>query len=230
MPLPSAEFATENLIPWLHHIQLYRIPILQMLAESLTFQGRILEIGSGSSWLSGELSKIKAVTEIIALDNDKHRHELARTFFLPQLNSIIHKIHLIQADFNELPNSLGTFDFIVCDAALHHTNELPELLHGLNNHLLPKGFIIAMREPILPSLPLLKHYRRMTFGWAQRRHGDIERIYSLAAWRQMFDNAGFELKIIPAFLNTTLKEQLLSRLSILNLIAFNRSVLIGKKQ
>jgi ubiquinone/menaquinone biosynthesis C-methylase UbiE len=220
--------ATE-LEKWHEHIQSSRIPILKKVAERVKFHGRILEIGAGTAWLSLELSKFPEVAEILAIEINPQRINVSKNYFAHKLQGNIKKVHYLNGDFNNISSSLGLFDFIVCEAALHHTNSLPELLKALHSMLKPDGSLIAIREPILPSLPILRQYKKFSFGKAQIKEGDIENIYDKHEWINYFKFAKFNLEIVPVYTEASAKEIIISRLKPLNNILFNRNVFIAYK-
>lgn len=222
--------STNGLDFWLSHIVNHRIPIFDQLTKQVNFHGRILELGSGTAWFSACLSRLPNVTEIVAVEKNIERIQIAKSYFLPEFKAETRKITFENIDFHSAEQLNKKFDFIVSEAALHHTTALADLLIGLRGILNGSGKIVALREPVLPSFMILRYYRKLTFGWRQRLRGDIELTYTSAEWTNIFKEAGFKLSIIPIYINTTRKERLLARLPWLNLTLFNRTIFIATKE
>jgi ubiquinone/menaquinone biosynthesis C-methylase UbiE len=213
---------------WCEHIDKYRIPVYKELLKSIPISGKGLELGSGSSWFSINASRLPSVESIFAVDNDRRRLEVARDYFMKIYNGDEAKVRFINCDFHKLDLPSSHFDFIFCDAALHHSDNIALLLKEIRRMLKPDGTFIAIREPILPENSLLKLFRYYTFGLRQRMSGDIENIYSAKKWEYYFKNAGFTLEFEKYQLNTTTKEKFLSKLRICNGYLFNRKYLIAR--
>ena len=105
-----------------------RTPIVAELDKDVEFAGNILEIGAGSCWFSAELSKIPRVQRIHALDFSERALKEVAPSIMRALNAQEHKITCIIGDYHNLPFDNKMFDFVVIDAALHHTNYLNILL------------------------------------------------------------------------------------------------------
>lgn len=213
---------------WLRHIQKYRLPIFLEIIKYVNLSGIVLEIGSGSSWFSSNISKIPAVKKISAIDIDPKRIEAAKIFG-NFFNADKTKLSFVIGDFHSIPAENETLDFCVCDASLHHSQDLPKVLKEICRALKPNGTLIAIREPILPSFFLLRIYRKFSFGLLQKLRGDIENTYTLTEWQKIFNESGFSLELRPYYLNTTVKEKLIKFLSKYNGMLFNRYILIAKK-
>lgn len=200
-----------------------------MVLQKDLLQGSGIEIGSGSGAFSIIASKEKSVAHITCVDRSLERLEESQDFFLPRLNGQKEKISFLCSDFHRLPFADETLDFVVADAALHHTKDLRTLLLEIRRVLKPSGVVIAVREPILPEFPVLQRWRKLTFGWKQRLQGHTEQPHSRAEWNEEFAHAGFLLTLAPYTIGTTTKERLLHRLSKFNGILFNRHILIASR-
>ena len=191
---------------WIRHIERYRLPVLQQIDRLGDLSGCGLEIGAGTCWLACTLSRSDKVQSIVACDLDRERLKLARDVFIPRFRGDEAKLRLLEADFHGLPFSEDSFDFIVADAALHHARDLHDLLRELRRVLKPAGHLVAVREPVLPSLRFLQTWRRVTFGWLERLKGKTERAYSWKEWTRAFEAAGFRVRRHQCFLDSSLKE------------------------
>lgn len=189
--------------------------------------GTGVEIGCGSAAFSITASQQSDIRHITCIDNNADRLKEAELFFAPHLHGSLEKLFFVQADFHTLPLSDHTLDFVLADAALHHTQDLPALLGEIKRVLKPTGTLIAVREPILPSLLPLHFWRKLWFGWRQRLHGDIERTYTKQEWVDYFNKAGFTVQLVPSTLPTTLKEKIVHAIGRYNGIFFSRYILIA---
>lgn len=184
------EFGSEE--EWLHCIQHVFPKFIPFLIHQcgLDFRGRILEIGSGAAWFSAELSKLPAVTEVVATDFSPHLlKELApRVFSLLKANQA--KITRMPADFHKMDFKDGEFDFVVCSAVLHHAVNMVEVLRESRRVLKPGGRFVAIREPVWP---LVKLKSRSKTQARLIEAGVNEHLYTLAEYREFFRQAGFTL-------------------------------------
>lgn len=220
-----------NLEKWLSHIRTYRVPVFEKIRQTYHFQGTGMEIGAGTCWLSALLSQSSVIEKMTAVEISQERLDLARSFFIPELHGNPDKIRFFAGDFHErLPVEEQSLDFIVCDAALHHSQNLPGLLQNLKRYLKPKGALIAMREPILPSFVPLRIWRKLTFGLMQRLHGDVEKTYTKKEWIRTFAESGFGVQFHPSFLSRPFKEKMVTLLGRFNGILFNRYFLIARQK
>lgn len=183
-----------------------RIDYLHRIIEQVSFKGRILEIGAGSSWFSCELSKLKDVTEVYCLDFS----ERMMLDIVPQMCDFLKadtsKIVRVVGDFYNLDFAEGYFDMVVVDAALHHAEDLVGLLNGVFRVLNKEGVLVAIREPIVP---LFRQGSRDSFGKHERELGVTEKIYDKIEWKTYFDEAGFNLKFLSIIPNSNFKQSLM---------------------
>ena len=156
----------------------------------LDFQGRILEIGAGAAWFSAELSKLPAVTEVVATDFSPRllKEQAPRIFKL--LQAAAHKITRTPGDFHQLDFPDRHFDFVVCSAVLHHAVDMVQALREVKRVLNPGGRFVAIREPVWP---LIKFKSRSRTQARLIAAGVNEHLYTLAEYRQRFAEAGLVL-------------------------------------
>jgi ubiquinone/menaquinone biosynthesis C-methylase UbiE len=214
---------------WLFHIRNLRLPIFIQATTHVRLAGCGAEIGAGTAWLSAVISLKPEVEHITAIEIDPKKLKLAQDFFLKEFSGRRDKISYVLGDFHKLPFSDASLNFIVCDAALHHTHQLEKLLTEIKRVLKKGGVLLAIREPVLPSLPLLGWWRKISFGWKQRRQGDIENAYRLAEWTRIFQRLGFSFQAQPYFLETTGKEKLVKKMHRFNGLLFGRYYFIAYK-
>lgn len=219
----------EDFSKWVSHIEKNRLPLVEELKERAVLSGTGLELGAGTCWLSSVLSKNKDIDKIFAVDIDSDRLALAKENFIGYFGGRPEKIEIIEGDYHSLPFEKESLDFIAVDAALHHSSNICRLLNECKRVLKPSGVLVAIREPILPSVEPLKTYRKLFFGRKEKKKGDIENIYAWKQWKKIFEEAGFSLAIFESFLNTTKKERLIKKLGFLNGLLFCRYYFVAKK-
>ena len=212
----------------INFIKIRRVPIYEEVAKNISFQGTGAELGAGLSWFSSLVSREPGVETIYAVEIDPKRIDLAKKIILNNFGAKKEKIVFLYGDYHELPMSDKSLDFVLVDAALHHTKDLVGLLKEARRVLKDGGIFCAIREPILPRFWPLRAYQQLTFGWKQKLRGDIEKNYSMENWKDNFKKAGFELEIKEYFIDTILKEKIIKKLRIFNGILFSRYFFIAK--
>jgi SAM-dependent methyltransferase len=114
--------------------------------------GKILEQGAGICWLSSYLSSFDAVEQVVSLELSEARvlafRELSLSLFP---NADPAKIDYVIGDMHRIDVPDGTFDLVVCDAVLHHADNLIAMLRESWRALKPGGWFVALREPTIPS-------------------------------------------------------------------------------
>jgi len=117
----------------------------------------ILDLGSGSGWLTSLLSNYENVKEIYALDaNENNLLE-----FMPKVVSVMNgndlKIQPVLGVFDNLEH-LGTkFDLIVASASVHHSDNIQKTLASCKSALKKDGKLIILNE--FPSSKLRYIFR-----------------------------------------------------------------------
>ncbi|MFP4522379.1 MAG: class I SAM-dependent methyltransferase [Fibrobacterota bacterium] len=174
--------------------------------------GRCLELGAGSCWVSSMLSRLDEVSEVYALEISRRSLVQVAPRIMDMLDADKEKITRVLGDFNRLDFPDDHFDFVVFDAALHHipTRDFSKIMSQVKRILRPKGKIIAVNEPFLPDLPIIREKKRRDFGADEKEHGIIENSYSLSEWRELFADSGFKTffkEYIPEFKNDSIKRK-----------------------
>ena len=173
-----------------------RRAIMPELLNEVKFKGRILEIGCGTAWLTGELSKIEEVDDLYCFDASESILKAITPFILTHVNAEGNKITRVIGDFHQLSFDDNFFDFIVFDDALHR---VPENSYGLffrelQRVLKPGGKIVAVHEPVLLSIPIA--------GWYQKRNMEDpnwgeKNLYTRGEWNRIFSKFDFQAQFIP---------------------------------
>ena len=186
---------------WAKRQETNKVSIIRFLRKRrLVPAGEGLEVGSGTSWFTAELSKIPEVTAMHALDFS----EVLLTTVAPEIvrkrGGRLDKITFHVGDFHRLPFGDGSLDFVAADAALHHTEELGLLLKEIFRVLRPGGKLLAIHEPGIPPLltPLTKGIV-LDHGEHERQFGVTEKIYTQGEWRGYMEGAGFTAQFFPFF-------------------------------
>lgn len=203
--MKQTNLSEEEKKQWIRHIDCQRVPIFYDVLKAVQPKGTVVEIGAGTSWLSAHLSHMSNIREITVIDEDCARLELARSFFLPHYRASTDKINIVCCDFHAIPKANHVVDYVVVDAALHHTDKPVALLREVARVLTREGKLIALREPILPRLPFLQLWKRLRFGFVERLRGDVEHTYTQDEWRRIFSQAGFAVTFYPTFAKKTVK-------------------------
>jgi ubiquinone/menaquinone biosynthesis C-methylase UbiE len=116
-------------------------------------RGKVLEQGAGIFWLSSYLSSFDAVEEVVGIELSEERIKAFRDLSLSLFkNSNPNKIRYVVGDMHRIDVPDNTFDLIVCDAVLHHADNLVAMLRESWRALKPGGWFVALREPTIPHL------------------------------------------------------------------------------
>lgn len=165
-----------------HHYYRY----LQKLDIELA--GDILELGAGNFWLSAYLSSFPAISHLVGVELSEQRIRAFREHtasFFPQAHAA--KITYAVGDMHTLQRPDSHFDFIVCDAVLHHADSLVTVLRESHRCLKPGGWFVAFREPILT-----KTWRTPpVFDKLTPENGSAQ-YYYVDGWRSAFVNGRFQ--------------------------------------
>ncbi len=166
------------------------------------FRGRILELGAGAAWFTAELSKLPKVVEVISTD-------FARGSVPEQAAQVFKALHAQQAKIKHrqisaqrLDFSDCYFDFVVCNAVLHDAMNLLLLLREAHRVLKPGGQLVAVREPVKPLMPWPAGRGTVAEQDARRLKTPL---YSRADYLDLFDRAGFSVKVRRVSLASGLK-------------------------
>lgn len=149
--------------------------------------GKILEQGAGICWLSSYLSSFDAVDEVVSLELSEKRIQSFRETTVSLFNGANpSKIRYVVGDMHRIDVPDGTFDMVVCDAVLHHADNLVVMLRESWRALKPGGWFVAIREPTI------SHVRAKDPVFNDRYPEDGTAYYYYeSGWKSAFLNAWF---------------------------------------
>jgi len=166
------------------------------------FRGRILELGAGAAWFTAELSKLPKVVEVISTDFTRGSLPEQAELVFKTLRAQQSKITRRQISAQRLDFPDNHFDFVVCNAVLHDAMNLLQLLREVWRVLKPGGQLVAVREPVKPLVPWPAGRGTV----AQRESRRLKApLYSRADYLDLFDRAGFSVKVKRVSLASGLK-------------------------
>ena len=150
-------------------------------------RGKVLEQGAGICWLASYLSSFTDVEEVVSVELIENRilayRELSSSLFK---NADPAKIRSIVGDMHRIDVPDGTFDLVVCDAVLHHADNLVAMLRESWRTLKPGGWFVALREPTIPRLRM----RDPVFNSRYPEDGTAYYYYP-SGWKSAFLNAWY---------------------------------------
>jgi ubiquinone/menaquinone biosynthesis C-methylase UbiE len=121
----------------------------------LTANSIILDVGCGGGWLSAYLSKNDRVKKIYSIDSSANYLEN----FLPESirlsNGKSEKIEACQGLFSPLILDSSSVDLIVISSALHHADNIGDVLSDFYRVLKPGGYLLILNETPLGSIEYL---------------------------------------------------------------------------
>ena len=179
----------------------YRTNFLPILYNIIEFKGEILELGAGTCWFGSELSRLPSTNKIYCLDMSEYFMKETAPYVMEQLGAETGKITRVIGDFNKLEFEDEKFDYVVCDATLHHIpiDNLRRVLDEMRRVLKSNGKLIAIRESFLSSNPLFNNFHRRKFGSHEKTYGVIENIFTIQEWKNLLKNPGFEPHYIKSY-------------------------------
>lgn len=153
----------------------------------LKLGGKILEIGAGTFWLSSYLSRFNQVESIVGVELSLERILAFRDLSLELFQGCRSKITYAVGDMHRINRPDASFDLAVCDATLHHADNLVAVLREANRVLKPGGWVVAFREPTITHLRL--HPPVFNDGYPE---DGSAMYYYLDGWRSAFINGRFQ--------------------------------------
>jgi len=161
----------------------------EQVLPKLKLHGKVLEIGSGTCWLSSLIKLAFPETYVVATDVS-HSALLKGIQVSEFLHARIDRFMTCKVE--QLPFENDFFDYVIGSAVLHHTDPkraIPEISRILKK----RGSYIGIWELAIPRiLGILWGSRFGLAGRAEKEIGAKEGNYSLGQWKRFFEDFGFE--------------------------------------
>ena len=192
--------------------------------------GKVLEIGGGSQYLSRYIAKNRD-SSVICTDISSDRLSKFDEYYGALDNlTIMGNINAEKMPFND-----GEFDYIVGDAVLHHIEDIRSALYEMHRCLKDDGVAVFIREPVLGMyLPIRRWlYKILDTKGADRRAIEyananrFEYCKYLAQWNEEFYRAKLISTRYPGWYYYRFSQLAMTRLPIL---FTNLSVFVLKKR
>ncbi len=224
----QTEAIYDNFDKWKKKIGDGRLDYVHEIMKMVKFEGKILELGAGSSWFSCELSKLDRVKELYCLDFSEKILKEITPKVMDFLNADKGKMKRVVGDFYSLKFPDRMFDMVVVDAALHHIGSMDIVMKEIKRVMKDDGKVVAIREPIIPKM---RPGSKETFGAHERSLGLIENIYTKEEWKGFFERNGLKLSFMPVIPEYSFAHKAIkyTPLRLLNGYLFAHYVLIATK-
>jgi SAM-dependent methyltransferase len=177
----------------------------------------VLDLGCGSGWLTGLLTREERVGRVIAWDGSPHLLEAVLPEMVALAGGDMGKVEPVCGDFTPLVLEDGSVDAVVMSSAFHHADDPDALLAELVRVVRPGGPIVLLNETPWSrrgmAIFATKHYVSAITGALGRRvvqapgaltsDGALydpalgDRAYTLSAWRAIARRAGLRLELLP---------------------------------
>ena len=163
--------------------------ILELLPFPQAAPVKVLDLGSGTGFLTGQILAAWPNAEVVAVDGAASMTELARA----RLAESASRVRFAVADFRELPADLcapGSLDAVVSAYALHHLTgaEKRDLIARALPWLRPQGWFLNadLTRAAAPAVEQRIQQLRVG-GILERRAGDDPRFLDEATTRAFLD-------------------------------------------
>ncbi len=177
---------------------------------------KVLDLGSGTGWLSAYLSRFENTGEIYALDSDKKNLEAMLPGIIRLMDGVASKIRPVHGLFTPLICEDSAFDLIVSSSALHHAPNLFEVLREMKRALKDGGTLVILNETPFSELDYFSAFIKQSVKTAvkliKKSGGEFEtaisasgmltdpylgdRTYSYSMWDKAIRGAGFDYEVI----------------------------------
>ena len=118
----------------------------------LTTNSIILDLAGGIGWLSAYLSKIERIQQIYFLDSSRFYIEEMMPNLVEIMNGVKSKIDSIEGFFTPLLFEDDSLDLVVASSALHHAENLEDVLKEIRRVLKANGYLFILNETPLPAI------------------------------------------------------------------------------
>ncbi len=184
-----------------------RLAILPWLqTHGVVPSGEGVDLGAGSCWLSAQLSVLKSVEIVHAVEFSEWMLARIAPNIIERLSGNKSKIVLHLGDIHTLSMfEDGSLDFVAASAVLHHSSDLDQVLRECHRVLRRDGLMFAILEPAIPKVitPLTRAMSDEHFGEEERQQGVNDHTYHETEWREAYERAGFEIRFIKMFIRSS---------------------------
>ena len=169
------------------------IEYIKLINEKIGIKGRVLDLAGGSGFLTGALSKLENVEEVVMIEisNSSLKHLVPKV--IEKINGNKNKIKLIQGSFYNIKLE-NYFDFVFIFGALHHASNLRLCTDNINKCLKKGGYLIS-REPTAsiytPRFAYINDLPRLTCKKTGKIR--IDHFYRLSEYLTAFNQSNFDI-------------------------------------
>ena len=161
---------------------------LKLIIEALPIKPgmKILDLGTGSGYLSFPLAETYPNVEITGLDIVEKALQMNRE---KAVEAQLENLEFVAYDGIEFPFADGTFDLIVTRYALHHFPIIEKTFSEIGRVLSETG-VLFISDPA----PNDNDTERFVDAYMQMKKDGHIKFYTMQEWKDLAGNAGFELE------------------------------------
>jgi len=180
-----------------------RLNLAKALAERFAFRGNVLEMGSGHSWLTAEISKLPGVQSSWCLDLSDYLLKEAAPQVFRMLGANEEKITRVVSSFYHVPCPDQFFDYVIFESSFHHVPDYAALFAELKRILKPDGIVICTRERVVKEGKCESEAHFLD----NKKSGILERIFTISEYRFLAELNHFHFTTEPFFWYPSEKKQ-----------------------
>jgi ubiquinone/menaquinone biosynthesis C-methylase UbiE len=170
----------------------------------------VLDLGCGSGWLAGLLTREPAVERVIAWDSSRHLVEVVLPEMVALVEGDVARVERVCGDFLPLLLDDSSVDVIAMSSAFHHSDRPGALLDEMHRVLRPGGAVVLANETPWGRLQMTAWSARLLLATLARRRqdghlatdhvlydsalGDYAR--TLSQWRALFAGHRFSCEVV----------------------------------
>ena len=125
---------------------------------------RVLDLGAGNAWLSYRLTELGHRATAVDIFADPRDGLLAARHY-PE------PFPVVEADFDQLPFTNGSFDLVVFNASFHYSPDYARTLDGVRCCLRPGGRVVILDTPVYKLREHGEKMRAERQVFFERQHG-----------------------------------------------------------
>lgn len=156
-------------------------------------RGAVMDVGAGTCWLSGRLTRVPAVTEVYAVDLSEQFLTTSGVRVMQAIGADLSKVTIVASDFNEIPLPDGGIDCALLFASLHHSLSPIKTLREVRRCVKPGGSVLVLESPA--ALMNINARRKRSLALS----GDVTEIaYTRGEIEYVIANAQLRLEAVHA--------------------------------